>query len=93
MSEMSKSCLLNCVISALKETNLKDFEIGTELDAIRFSVDGHKVRVTVRGSVESVDAGVLVSDLPAKLIEILIRKEASEVRAKALARKDSQEKA
>lgn len=69
--EISKDRLLSVIVDAFgRRFAIREIDT-TDVDAIRFNLDGHRLRVSVRGNVESDLGGVLASDMQAKLVEMI----------------------
>lgn len=69
---LTKDELLNCIIATFKQYNVSNIDTITGTDSVRFSLSGHKLRVSARGFVESVNGDLLACDLVSNLVSQLL---------------------
>jgi len=72
--DLNKDELLVCVIEAFSgRFKITDIDTTSSTDSVRFSIDGHRLRATLRGDVKTVGNGVLISDITASLAELVLK--------------------
>lgn len=72
--DLNKDDLLVCVIEAFSgRFKITDIDTTSSTDSVRFSINGHRLRATLHGDVESVGDGVLISSDIASLAELVLK--------------------